>query len=102
MNTKHRRDYHISKFKIRQGCRKCGYRSNSACLHFDHLDRSTKSPITKSGYKNNTINLHGSGGMYRLYQRKHPISLLIAEIRKCQILCSNCHGEKTYPKRQVA
>jgi hypothetical protein len=101
MNVLKNRDRRISKYKLAKGCVKCGYRNNSACLHFDHRVRSDKSPITKSGYKNNQHNPNSSGGFYRLYKKKYPLKMLMEEIRKCDLVCANCHGEKTYPKRQV-
>jgi len=101
MDIKQNRDKRISQYKVKHGCSRCGYNQNSACLHFDHIVPESKSMVTKSGYKNNHINKNSSGGTYRLYSKKYPLKLLIAEIRKCQLLCANCHGEKTYPNRQV-
>ena len=96
MNIKQRRDYHISAYKKRKGCAVCGYQHHPRALHWDHLDQSTKSSVTKQGYKNNAYNRNSGGGMYRLYSKKYSVKLLIQEIRKCQLLCANHHAEKTY------
>ena len=34
--------------------------------------------------------------MYKLYAKKYPVETLMAEIRKCRVLCCNCHMEATY------
>lgn len=55
-------------------CRLCGYERCAAALEFHHLDPSAKE--------------------FGLSQRgAHSIEKLRAEIRKCVLLCSNCHAE---------
>jgi transposase len=55
-------------------CRLCGYDRHVAALEFHHLD-----PYTKE---------------FGLAQRgAHRIDKLRAEVRKCVLLCSNCHAE---------
>ena len=56
-------------------CRLCGYDRCVAALEFHHLDPTTK----EFGVAQN--------GMARSIER------LRAEVRKCVLLCSNCHAE---------
>jgi hypothetical protein len=56
-------------------CRLCGYDRCVSALEFHHLDASTK----EFGVAKN--------GMARSLER------LRAEVRKCVLLCSNCHAE---------
>ncbi|MCL2770674.1 MAG: hypothetical protein FWD42_11305 [Solirubrobacterales bacterium] len=55
-------------------CRICGYDRCVAALEFHHLDPATKA-----------FNLARCGA--------HSIEKLRAEVRKCVLLCSNCHAE---------
>lgn len=63
-------------------CEICGYNRNSAALCFHHLNSSEKdfglAQISKTT-KSNVIN----------------------EIRKCQLLCHNCHMEVHYPHLMI-
>lgn len=63
-------------------CWRCGYNKNSAALCFHHIDPMKKdielsqmSKTTKAGVKE--------------------------EIRKCELLCHNCHMEEHYPNRMI-
>lgn len=71
-----RRKHWLNKYKISKGCAWCGYRQYGGSLDFDHIDRSTKiravSRMTLGSLKN-----------------------LMLEVRKCIILCRNCHQMKT-------
>lgn len=57
-------------------CVQCG-ETNILCLEFDHIDRKNK-----------------SSEVGKLLSQSKEI--LIAEIFKCQVLCSNCHQIKTH------
>ena len=64
------------------GCTKCGFNESPHALQFDHLDKSEK--------RDSISNLvHAGGG----------IRTLKVEIRKCQLLCANCHAIKTYEEK---
>lgn len=71
-----RRKYWLNKYKLAKGCSRCGYKEYGGSLDFDHIDRDTKirpvSRMTLGTLKN-----------------------LIVEVRKCTILCKNCHQIKT-------
>ena len=70
----------IQRVKTRIGCVICGYKKSSVALHFDHIDTNTKyleiSRMTGSNFQT-----------------------LKNEMRKCQILCANCHAERTQAQR---
>lgn len=55
-------------------CKICGYKKSTRALHFHHVDPSTKS--------------FGIGtGNTRKWE------LVLEEVKKCILVCSNCHGE---------
>jgi hypothetical protein len=85
-------------YKISRGCDICGYNKHPSSLCFDHLPEYEKSPITKNGNNDTWI----GGGMYNLYKKIYTIADLINEIRKCRLLCHNCHMEQTYPNNKRA
>lgn len=68
----------ITRYKRMVGCKFCGYKENVLALQFDHINPKEKSFSLSQGYR--------SKGMDKLKK----------EIRKCQVLCANCHAIKTY------
>jgi hypothetical protein len=60
-------------------CVKCGYSRNYAALEFHHLDPSKKE-----------INISGNG-------IKGSWKRLMEELKKCVLICSNCHREEHNP-----
>ncbi len=62
-------------------CRVCG-ESDISVLEFDHIDPTTKK--------------HNISKMVKVCM---PISEIKEEMRKCQILCFNCHVKKTKLER---
>lgn len=77
-NEKYRRRYHsrkrwIDKIKQAAGCEECGYNAHPAALDFDHRDPNDKLFLIP-----------------RILQRS-PLKVIFNEIRKCRILCANCH-----------
>lgn len=71
----------INKYKLSKGCEICGYNLHHVALDFDHINPETKlfSPSVKA-----------SGT---------TIKKLISEMRKCRILCANCHRIYTLKTR---
>ena len=65
-----RRRYWLNYLKVKCGCYICGYKTNAHALQFDHVGVKTRqvSNLVKS-----------------------KITNLFKEIRKCRILCANCH-----------
>ncbi len=64
----------INRIKILFGCNICGYNKCANVLHFHHTGDKEKGI---SVMRRNTVS----------------IKVLKKEIRKCVILCANCHGE---------
>ena len=71
----------LSRYKKFVGCAFCGYREHSIALQFDHIDPKEKSFNISQSYK--------AKGMKALKK----------EIKKCQVLCANCHAVKTYENK---
>lgn len=62
-------------------CEVCGYNKNAAALHFHHKDPGAKS------FKLDV----------RVLSNKRW-ELILQEVSKCVVLCSNCHAEKHNPE----
>lgn len=67
-----RRRRHINRWKVSKGCSNCGYNESAVALDLHHINESTKD---------------GDVGYYMTSR----LSKLFNEIRKCVILCANCH-----------
>ena len=66
----------IHKEKLKRGCACCGYKLSAYALDFDHIDPSTKVyDIAKMATRR--------------------LDKIQEEIKKCQVLCANCHRVKT-------
>jgi hypothetical protein len=64
-------------------CIRCGYRKNSAALHFHHRNPKEKSfGISMKGIT-------------------RSLDRLREESSKCDLLCANCHAEVEYPHRSI-
>lgn len=74
-----RRYYWIHKYQLAKGCRICGYKESPYALQFNHIEPSNK---------NNNISV--------LMQSGTNLKKLFSEIRKCEILCANCHAAHTH------
>lgn len=80
---KYKRGKIINKIKMESGCSDCGFNEHPSVLHFHHLNKKKK--------------LFGIGrGLTR------PMSVIMEEIKKCEVLCANCHAMKEYPMRKDA
>ncbi len=77
--TAHRHHW-IDLYKKSNGCSLCGYNIHPSALCFDRL------PEYKDSSKPN-------GGIYRLYDARIALNDLLEEIKKCRVLCCNCHME---------
>lgn len=64
-------------------CEKCGYDNNTSALHFHHLDPAKKDFELSEISKTTSIDTIRD--------------IVSEEIKKCIILCSNCHMEEHYP-----
>jgi hypothetical protein len=64
-------------------CRDCGRRFPPCVMQFDHRDPTTK-----------------AYGVTRILMRAR--SVILAEVAKCDIVCTNCHRVRTYTRRIAA
>lgn len=85
LKMKRRREI-LDRYKIKKGCIDCGYNANPYALQWDHRDPLTKvcTPHRMASYS---------------------LKNIIAEARKCDIRCANCHSirsveEKHYLERK--
>ena len=76
-----------NRIKVTRGCEMCGYNAHPSALQFDHIDPATKYR-TKSGKVVHPSDMI-KGGRYSL-------ETILAEIRKCRVLCANCHAVHTH------
>ena len=67
------RKHWLNKYKISKGCAWCGYSQYGGSLDFDHIDKTDKVMDISN-------------------MRKGNLKKLIAEVRKCRVLCANCHA----------
>jgi hypothetical protein len=70
----------IDRIKKERGCVDCGFNKHPAALHFDHLP--------------------GQGKWYNIADMlyRSPEAIL-AEIKKCEVVCANCHAIRTAHRR---
>ena len=71
----------IDRYKMFCGCKVCGYKKHHVALHLNH-----KNPIKKKGTLSDVIY---SWGWNKIKE----------EIRKCEVLCANCHSIHTYEEK---
>lgn len=77
----------VQRLKNLKGCANCGYNRVPEVLCFAHIDPSTK------WSKGLPWDSRRNGSAINLSWSRKRIKL---EIRKCKILCANCHMEETY------
>jgi len=71
-----RRKYWVNLYKTSKGCAVCGYNASPYALDFDHVDGVDK-----------------LGNPSRMFL--YTLKKLMGEIKKCRVLCRNCHGIHT-------
>ena len=64
-------------------CHDCNVRYPPYVMQFDHLDARTK-----------------RGTISRMVQSGTSEPTLLAEIAKCEVVCANCHAERTHQRRK--
>lgn len=77
-----------------KGCYKCGYNRNYSALSFGHIDSSTKYR-SRTGRVVQPSELFDAG-------KEYSDKVILAEVAKCRVICSNCHMEETYPHNAIA
>ena len=71
-NKEVRRRRHLSRYKMNCGCYKCGFNESPHALDLHHIDPETKSKTVSA-------------------MLTHNLKDLINEVRKCVVICANCH-----------
>lgn len=94
----------LRKYKQMRGCEVCGFNENGLALDFAHRDPSEKSYYI---YKDGPT----GSGMGKLVSRltvgkdkeknRQRWNDLKKEIRKCKVLCKNCHVVETYTNKEM-
>ena len=69
----------IGRYKTMFGCERCGYNEDPVALDLHHIDPKSKS--------------------VRQLQN-HPLETIKLEIKKCSILCANCHRIHHFSKQE--
>lgn len=67
----------LAEYKIKEGCKDCGYKKHHSALDFDHI----------KGKKEINIAFAKS------------INQAKKEIEKCEVVCSNCHRIRSYNRQ---
>lgn len=98
-----RRQHWLSKYKVTKGCMNCGFNKYALALDFAHIDPSEKSiEITKHGPCGSGIGkLVGRISIKDPIKNRRYLKELIEEIRKCKVLCKNCHVEETFKNKEM-
>ena len=71
---------YLDKYKLSKGCERCGYSECPEALHFHHIG-DKEFCISKAIYDGTSL------------------EKIKEEIKKCVILCANCHAEITFKKQ---
>ena len=66
----------LSEYRLWKGCADCGYKEHAAALDFDHGDNPKSFSIMRDGLSRSRDSL-------------------IAEVKKCEVVCANCHRIRT-------
>lgn len=82
VNSKRKQVRFKNKVLSRSSCVTCGEK-DTRVLEFDHIDPTTK-----------------IDNVSRMVKDCRPISEIKEEMRKCQVLCFNCHVKKTINERK--
>jgi hypothetical protein len=79
----------VDRYKLMKGCNYCNYKKIPSALQFHHINPKNK--LFTIGDRLGK-NKHSS------YVRWREIK---NEIKKCLVLCANCHAEETYRERNL-
>jgi len=83
----HRNKKFVQRYKLFIGCTVCGYSRDPYALELAHLDGEDKWCRSDEGWS------HAAGKAVKYEWSRKKIK---NEIRKCKVLCANCHREDTY------
>ena len=72
----------LRRYKLMKGCQDCGYNAHFYALELDHRDPKDK-----------------IANVCHMIKRTHSWYKIKEEIRKCDVVCANCHRIRTYNAR---
>jgi len=73
----------IKLYKTANPCSDCGKRYRYYAMQFDHLPEHEK-----------------LFSIAKFFDYTHDLSVVMEEMRKCQLVCANCHTERTHQRRK--
>lgn len=75
LTFKHKKLAWVAGLKMERGCDNCGWNLHPAALQYHHRDK-----------KNKTQEIN------RMANKNSSKESILAEIKKCDLLCANCHA----------
>lgn len=72
----------VQEIKVESGCVVCGYNKSPYALQFNHINPEMKTSIRSNPRK--------------AYHPRWSMSRILKELSTCEVLCANCHAEKTH------
>ena len=72
----------VRKYKENKGCQSCGHSFPHYILDFDHLG-------------NKQFNVS------RIAGSRYKLSKIMEEIGKCEVICANCHKQRTWDRAHL-
>jgi hypothetical protein len=93
----------LRRYKEQIGCENCGYNANGLALDFAHTNPNNKSPhmYVNRPRGNGMGVLVGRITKYGTPLHRQRMKELKEEIRKCKVLCKNCHVIETYNNNEM-
>lgn len=82
---------YVDFIKMNNGCIECGYKEDSKALLFDHIN-----PIEKNFEISDMLNKYRKTS---IKNRPHIFAITVEEMKKCQVMCCNCHAKKTFDNK---
>jgi len=73
----------VRRYKVMCKCADCGFKGHHSAYDLAHIDRATKDCVSKGRHRSS---VDYDWGRKRLKN----------EIKKCRVLCANCHRVETY------
>lgn len=72
----------VNQYKLEQGCKDCGYNKYAVALDFDHTSDDKEANVC------------------RMVTNALSLEKIIKEIKKCDVVCANCHRVRTWKRLQ--
>jgi hypothetical protein len=82
MTASHKVVEQLRQYKLERGCLDCGYKIHHAALEFDHREGESKIADVA------------------VLLNQNRLTAMWEEIAKCDVVCKNCHGIRTWNRTQ--